>query len=149
MQIIEFTFVFHKNRIMNYKIQLALVSMLFIAGSVQAQKFTNPFSKADKYTSIGAMASIPSGQFRSTDLKDGGYASTGWGLYFDSKTVLKNGVYFVSHSTYSWVPLNDAALNTSFTKELGKKTIIRSPRNRFRYISLRHCFSASSRSASG
>lgn len=114
---------------MNYKIHLAVLALLSTAGTVQAQKITNPFSKADKYTAIGAMASIPSGQFRSTDLKDGGYASTGWGLYFDSKTVLKSGLYFVSHSTYSWVPLNDAALNTSFTKELGKKTTINGGRH--------------------
>ncbi|MBL7712312.1 MAG: hypothetical protein JNL13_07615 [Chitinophagaceae bacterium] len=109
---------------MKYTISSALLGLLSIAHCARAQKFTNPFSNADKYTSIGAMASIPSGQFRSTDLKNGGYAGTGWGLYFDSKTVLKSGLYFVSHSTYSWVPLNDAALNTSFTRELGKKTMI-------------------------
>jgi hypothetical protein len=108
------------------KLNTLVLVLTFLSASqmVSGQKFSNPFSKADKYTALGAMVSIPTGQFGSTDLKDGGYANTGWGLYFDSKTALKSGIYFVSHSTYSWVPLNDAALNTSFTRELGKKTTI-------------------------
>ena len=89
-----------------------------------AQKISNPFLSGRKTTSLGAMASIPVGQFSGTDLQDGGYAQTGWGLYFDSKTTLKSGLSFISHSTYSWVPLNHAALANTFTTELGRKTEI-------------------------
>lgn len=89
-----------------------------------AQIIKNPFTNVRKTTAIGAMASIPVGQFAGTDLEDGGYAQTGWGLYFDSKTILKSGLSFVSHSTYSWVPLNHNALAATFTSELGRRTEI-------------------------
>ncbi len=90
----------------------------------QAQSKLNPFSQAKKATSFGAMASIPVGSFSSTDIHDGGYAKTGWGLFFDSKTMLKSGLSFISHSTYSWVPLNQAELAKTFSSELGRKTTI-------------------------
>lgn len=109
------------------KTKTLILSTLIICLSVnnlKAQKLSNPFVQADKYTSFGAMASVPVGKFSSTDLKDGGFAGTGWGVYFDSKTALKNGLYFVSHSTYSWVPLNHSALNTAFSSELNRKTTI-------------------------
>jgi|GEM_PF-7086460 hypothetical protein len=105
-------------------------TLLCLAGALtlgtlnsQAQKL-NPFSNAQKATSFGAMASIPVGKFASTDINDGGYAKTGWGLYFDSKTIMKNGISFISHSTYSWVSLNQADLAKTFTAELGRKTTI-------------------------
>jgi hypothetical protein len=102
---------------------LLAITMLCSSQFTSAQ-ISNPFLNAEKYSSFGAMASIPVGQFASTDLQDGGYAKTGWGLYFDSKTVLKSGVYFISHSTYSWVPLDREALAQTFTTELGRKTTI-------------------------
>lgn len=91
---------------------------------VSAQGILNPFSGASKVSSFGAMASVPVGQFSSTDLENGGFAKTGWGFFFDSKTVLKNGLSFISHSTYSWVPFNQAAMATTFSSELGKHTTV-------------------------
>lgn len=102
---------------------MAIVALSY-ASNATAQKITNPFLTGKKSTSFGAMASVPVGQFSGTDLKDGGYAQTGWGLYFDSKTTLKSGLSFISHSTYSWVPLNHNALSNTFTTELGRKTEI-------------------------
>lgn len=114
--------------------KLILLSTLTLAASLStsptnAQKITNPFLSGKKATSLGATASIPVGRFSGTDLKEGGYAQTGWGLYFDSKTTLKSGLSFISHSTYSWVPLNHKAMMNTFTKELGRRTEIKGGRH--------------------
>ena len=109
---------------MNLKSSVLAISLLSVSHILSAQKILNPFKQAEKYTSLGVMSSMPAGQFKSTDIKEGGFANTGWGLYFDSKTSLKSGLFFASHSTYSWVPLNTKALNTAFSKELGRKTNI-------------------------
>lgn len=84
-----------------YFFSTLLLTTLSNVSSNYAQKFTNPFLSGKKSTSLGAMASIPVGRFADTDIKEGGYAQTGWGLYFDSKTTLQNGLSFISHSTYS------------------------------------------------
>lgn len=103
---------------------LSIVIVLIFSTQSIAQKFANPFHSGQKTTSLGVMASIPVGQFAGTDLSNGGYAKTGWGFYFDSKTTLKNGLSFISHSTYSWVPLKNEALKKTFSEELGRRTEI-------------------------
>lgn len=37
---------------------------------------------------------------------------------------VKKGLSFVSHSTYSWVPMNQEAMEKAFTENLGRKTKI-------------------------
>ncbi len=106
-------------------IQAVLFTALLSNYSVAQEgglKFKNPFDGAKKTTSLGAMYSMPVGDFGSTDLEKGGFARAGWGLYLDSKSTFKNGLSFISHSTYSWVPLNQDAIAKAFTENLGRKT---------------------------
>lgn len=118
----------------NHYLSLAVILLSAFFNLFHAQeggiKFKNPFENASKHTSFGAMAAIPVGKFSSTDLKNGGFARTGWGLYFDTKSTLKKGLSFVSHSTYSWVPMDQKAMEKAFTDNLGRKTKIEGGKHR-------------------
>lgn len=108
-----------------YLTLIALVTVLSSTYSIAQEgaiKFKNPLESAKKTTSLGAMYCLPVGDFGSTDLKKGGFARAGWGLYFDSKSTFKNGLTFISHSTYAWVPLDQDAVANAFTTNLGRKT---------------------------
>lgn len=108
-----------------YLIPIALFTVLTSIGSFAQDanlKFNNPLERAQKTTSFGAMYCLPVGDFGSTDLEKGGFARAGWGLYFDSKSTFKNGLTFISHSTYTWVPLDQKAVAEAFTTNLGRKT---------------------------
>lgn len=105
--------------------QIALFAGLLFNYSIAQEgglKFQNPFDGAKKTTSFGAMYSMPVGDFGSTNLEKGGFARGGWGLYFDSKSTFKSGLTFISHSTYSWVPLDQDAMAKAFSENLGRKT---------------------------
>ncbi|MNJ82916.1 hypothetical protein D3C87_03280 [compost metagenome] len=118
----------------NHYLSLAAIFLSAVFNSFHAQegglKFKNPFENASKHTSFGAMAAIPVGKFSSTSIDNGGFAKTGWGLYFDSKSTLKKGLSFVSHSTYSWVPMDQQALEKAFSDNLGRKTEINGGKHR-------------------
>ncbi|MGV3611140.1 MAG: hypothetical protein ACO1N0_09340 [Fluviicola sp.] len=103
-------------------VMLITLLPVFLYGQDGAVKFKNPFDDAKKITSFGAMYCLPVGDFGSTDLEKGGFANPGWGLYFDSKSTFKNGLSFISHSTYAWIPLNHDAIENAFTENLQRKT---------------------------
>lgn len=89
-------------------IQITLFTTLLFNHSFAQEgklKLKNPFEHVTKTTTLGAMYSIPVGKFSSTNLEDGGFAKAVWGLYFDSKSTFKSGISFLSHSTFSWVPI--------------------------------------------
>jgi len=108
---------------MKTKHLLSVLCLLFFNAAI-AQKIRNPLTSAKKSTSFGAMAVIPVGKFGSTDLHTGGFANPGFGFYFDSKNTFTNGLSFISHTTYAWVPLDKKALDNAFTSELGQRTVI-------------------------
>lgn len=77
--------------------------------------------------SIGAFMALPVGKFKSTDVKEGGFAKNGWGIVFDSKSFFKGlpkGLSLYSHTTYQWNEMDTKKMAEEFTKELGYKTEI-------------------------
>ena len=83
--------------------------------------------KAQEGSSFGAFVAVPVGNFKSTDLRNGGFAKTGWGIVFDSKSHFKSmpdNLFLYFHSTYQWNEMDTEALAAAFTKELGKRTTI-------------------------
>ncbi|OYU94778.1 MAG: hypothetical protein CFE21_13895 [Bacteroidetes bacterium B1(2017)] len=82
---------------------------------------------AQNQTSVGAFMAMPVGKFKSTDLKEGGFAKNGWGIVLDTKSPLKNfpkGLSFYSHSTFQWNAMDTKTMEEKFTKELGYRTEI-------------------------
>lgn len=104
--------------------QLLFVLCLLFCKVSFAQNIKNPLISAKKSTSFGTMAVIPIGKFSSTDLQTGGFANPGFGFYFDSKNTFTNGLSFISHTTYAWVPLDRKSLDNAFSTELGQRTVI-------------------------
>ena len=82
-------------------------------------------------SSFGAFISNPVGQFKSTDLENGGFAKTGWGIVFDSKNELKflsEGWFLYFHSTYQWNEMDTELVAEKFTEELGNRTEVSASR---------------------
>lgn len=101
-----------------YTTLIAVMAFLLISFSSYAQN----------ETSLGAFIASPVGSFKSTSIDDGGFAKSGWGLVFDSKTQLGEyeGLYFYSHSTYQWNDMNTDQMAIKFTEYFGKKTTVSS-----------------------
>ncbi len=83
---------------------------------------------AQDVSTLGFFASIPVGEFASTDLKNGGgFAEPGWGIVFDSRMRQEKwmkGLYFHFHSTYQWNKMNTDLIQELYTKSSGYKTTI-------------------------
>ncbi len=93
---------------------------------VVALSLISGWASAQEETSIGFFMASPVGSFKSTDLHNGGFAKSGWGLVFDSRGKLfslKNWSYY-SHSTYQWNDMDTQALSGAFTQQLGNRTEI-------------------------
>lgn len=101
-------------------------------------------ANAQSVSSFGAFISNPLGDFGSEDIENGGYAESGWGLVFDSKTKFQgiNHWGYRSHSTYSWNNLNTEAMARDFTDELGLETQITDSRYSPLYTSIGPNFEA-------
>ena len=90
-------------------------------------------SYGQRTSSFGAFISSPVGSFKSTDLSDGGFAKTGWGIVFDSDTKLKFLDEHFSlhiHSTYQWNDIDTEKLSESYTDALGFRTEVSESRYR-------------------
>lgn len=75
-----------------------------------------------KESHMGAFYSQPLGAFASTDYADdGGYAEAGWGVVFDSWTLVEgwNDWGYMFHSTYQWNDINTEQLASDYTEALG------------------------------
>jgi hypothetical protein len=93
------------------------ISFFFLSTTIIAQEIS----------SFGAFVATPVGDFKSTDLENGGFAEQGWGLVFDSELSIQGlpenlSIYF--HSTYQWNKMNTAAIATAFTDFLGYRTTV-------------------------
>ncbi len=92
-------------------------SPLYSQDSTASKRVNHP----TKATTIGAFIASPVGNFGSTDINNGGFAAPGWGVVFDSKTKIKNGLSYVFHSTYSWMDIDQEAMSKEFSDYLGLK----------------------------
>ena len=82
---------------------------------------------AQEGSSFGAFVAMPVGSFKSTDIKDGGFAKTGWGLVFDSKSRAKffpENLSLYVHTTYQWNEMDNEKLSAAFTEALGYRTVV-------------------------
>jgi hypothetical protein len=82
---------------------------------------------AQQESSLGGFIATPVGDFKSTDLDDGGFAKKGWGVVFDSKSKFKGlpeGLTIYFHSTYQWNEMDTETLAKEFTESLGMRTEI-------------------------
>lgn len=78
-------------------------------------------------SSFGAFLASPVGKFKSTDIEEGGFAKSGWGIVFDSKRelpFLPEGWSMYSHSTYQWNKMDTERISEEFTKILGANTVV-------------------------
>lgn len=102
-----------------------ILSLLLVSGAtVQAQQDTlKPKQEEDKrakrQNGINAVYNIPVGDFGGVDGGEGGYADKGWGIGFEKKTYFLKGLYFVSRSSYSWIPLNTEELSKDLEEATG------------------------------
>jgi len=82
---------------------------------------------AQSENSFGTFLAAPVGQFGSTDLGDGGFAKTGWGLVFDSRTRTEwlpaNSSIFI-HSTYQFNKMDSEALSKAYSDALGNRVVV-------------------------
>lgn len=97
---------------------LTLVSSPFYGQDSTASKRVSYPTKAN---TLGAFIASPVGNFGSTDINNGGFAAPGWGVVFDSKTKVKNGLSYVFHTTYSWMDIDQEAMSKEFSDYLGLK----------------------------
>lgn len=100
------------------KTLLTLCIFVFTASTLNAQKNTSI---------LGAFVSMPIGDFGSTDLANGSYAQTGWGIAFDSRFLIKTwpeNFYLLFHSSYQWNNVDNAAIAQDYTEILGNKTTV-------------------------
>jgi len=88
-----------------------------------AQK--NVFAQSE--SSFGLFLAFPVGKFKSTDLEDGGFAKTGWGIVFDSKShykFLPENLSLYFHSSYQWTKIDTEKLSEEYSESLGLTTEI-------------------------
>ena len=86
--------------------------------------FINTRLHAQSESSLGAFLAFPVGDFKSTDLENGGFAEQGWGIVFDSKTPINTRWALNSHSTYQWNNMNTEKIGEALTNEIGFDTEI-------------------------
>lgn len=82
-------------------------------------------AQAQSESSFGAFMSTPVGATASTNIENGGFAKTGWGIVFDSKNKFKGlpkGLSLFLHSTYQWNKMDTEAIQEKFTEELQYRT---------------------------
>ena len=77
-----------------------------------------------KSTAVSALNVIPTGDFGSTDISNGGFAKPGWGVSLESRNNLGHGFSFISYSTYSWINLDTDAMEKAFTSSLQARTTV-------------------------